>query len=210
MQFGKPVLCSNVTSLPEVGGDAVLYFDPKKPGEIVQCLEKIIGNQELYADLARRGYERLSHFQPQEMVKKYLHCIEEVISEPRHFHDEVKGVYRDGWTGNKIEITHSAGLSKRILELNLEVPSWVPYKKAVISLDKPSGRKQKWTIDRGNLCEIGLPLTETASHLVFSIEPTFVPSKCNMGMDDRPLGVLCKGCHIIVHNGERTSLWPDK
>jgi glycosyltransferase involved in cell wall biosynthesis len=210
MQFGKPVICSNVTSLPEVAGDAALYFDPRKPAEIVQCLERIIGNQELYADLVRRGYERLSHFQQQEMIEKYLKYINEVISCLRQFHDEVKGIYRDGWTGRKLDITHSAGFTEGTLELTLEVPSWVPYKKAVIRLDNPSGRKQKWTIGRGNLCEIGLPLTETGGHLVFSIEPVFVPSKCNMGMDDRPLGVLCKGCHLISAGEERTILWPVK
>jgi glycosyltransferase involved in cell wall biosynthesis len=81
MQFGKPVLCSNVTSLPEVAGDAALYFDPRKPAEIVHCLERIIGNGELSADLVNRGYERLSLFQSREMVTRYLHCIEKMISQ---------------------------------------------------------------------------------------------------------------------------------
>lgn len=79
MQFGKPVICSNVTSLPEVAGDAALYFDPRKPEEIVKNIEKIMGNEELYADLVRRGNERLSNFQFQDMVEKYLHVIEGVI-----------------------------------------------------------------------------------------------------------------------------------
>jgi len=81
MQFGKPVLCSNITSLPEVAGDAALYFDPKKPDEIVQCLERINGNQELLTELVRRGHERVKLFEPVDMVKKYLQCIEAVISE---------------------------------------------------------------------------------------------------------------------------------
>lgn len=72
MQFGKPVLCSNVTSLPEIAGDAALYFDPRKPEEIVQGLEKITGNEELCTVLVQRGYERISHFQPLGMVNKYL------------------------------------------------------------------------------------------------------------------------------------------
>lgn len=210
MQFGKPVLCSNVTSLPEVAGDAALYFDPRKPDEIVQCLEKIIGNQELYADLVRRGYERLSHFQSQDMVEKYLQCLEEVIGYPRHFRDEIKGVYRDGWTGNKLDITHSAGFTDGALELTLEVPAWAPYRKVAVSLNNHLGRRQKWTIGRGSLCKIGLPLTETGGHLVFSIEPAFVPSKCNMGIDDRPLGALCKKCRLISAGEERTTLWPLK
>jgi glycosyltransferase involved in cell wall biosynthesis len=31
MAAGKPVLCSNVTSLPEIAGGAALLFDPRKP-----------------------------------------------------------------------------------------------------------------------------------------------------------------------------------
>jgi glycosyltransferase involved in cell wall biosynthesis len=91
MQFGKPIICSNVTSLPEVAGDAALYFDPRKPFEIVECLEKIIGNSELIADLVNRGHERLLQFQTQEMVKRYLQCIEKVINSPVPFHHELKG-----------------------------------------------------------------------------------------------------------------------
>jgi glycosyltransferase involved in cell wall biosynthesis len=82
MQFGKPVLCSNVTSLQEVAGDAALYFDPQKPYEIVQCLEKIVENKKLYDGLVSRGYQRLSHFQNGEMVKKYLQCIKGVLKLP--------------------------------------------------------------------------------------------------------------------------------
>lgn len=80
MQFGKPVLCSNVTSLPEVAGTAALYFDPRKPEEIVQCMEKLIGIQDLCAVLVKRGYERLSYFQPGAMVRNYLQCIEDVLA----------------------------------------------------------------------------------------------------------------------------------
>jgi len=81
MQFGKPVLCSNVTSLPEVAGDAALYFDPREPDEIVRCLERIMDNQELYVELVRRGQERVKLFEPHDMVLKYLQCLEGVISE---------------------------------------------------------------------------------------------------------------------------------
>jgi len=80
MQFGKPVICSNVTSLPEVAGDAALYFDPRKPFEMVQCIERMTDNHELQADLVRRGYARSSLFQPRDMVRQYLQCLEEVIS----------------------------------------------------------------------------------------------------------------------------------
>jgi glycosyltransferase involved in cell wall biosynthesis len=34
MAAGIPVICSNTTSLPEVGGDAVLYVNPEKDEEL--------------------------------------------------------------------------------------------------------------------------------------------------------------------------------
>jgi glycosyltransferase involved in cell wall biosynthesis len=208
MQFGKPVLCSNVTSLPEVAGDAALYFDPRKPAEIVHCLEKIMGNRDLIDDLVKRGHERLRLFQPQEMVKRYLQCFEEVINSPRRYCDEIKGVYRDGWTGKRLDVTHTEGLSKRTLELILEVPNYVPYHQATIRLDAPAGKRQQWKIGRGRLLEIRLPLTQGGNHLVFSIEPAFVPAECNMGTDARTLGVQCRECRLVSTADEQTPLWP--
>jgi hypothetical protein len=158
----------------------------------------------------RRGYERLLHFQPQDMVEKYLQIIEEVMGYPQKFHDEAKGIYSDGWTAKMLDITYSPEPPGRMLELIMEVPTWVPYKRATVSLDTVSGKKQRWTIDRGENYEIRLPLTETGNHLFFSIEPDFVPSECNMGADERSLGVLCKKCLIVSSDGKQTALWSDK
>ena len=39
MKFGCPAVISDVSSLPEVGGDAALYFDPANAGDIAQKIE---------------------------------------------------------------------------------------------------------------------------------------------------------------------------
>jgi glycosyltransferase involved in cell wall biosynthesis len=62
MAFGKPVFCSNVTSLPEVGGNAAIYFDPRKPDSIVEALESIEGNPALLGNLVEAGKAHLSTF----------------------------------------------------------------------------------------------------------------------------------------------------
>lgn len=72
MYFGKPVLCSNSTSLPEVAGDVALYFDPRKPIEIVQCLELIIKDTSLKNELVRLGYQREAGFRKEDMANKYM------------------------------------------------------------------------------------------------------------------------------------------
>lgn len=62
MSAGVPVLCSNVTSLPEVGGDAVLYFDPRKPAEIVDALTRLAVEPDLRKRLIRKGLLRARVF----------------------------------------------------------------------------------------------------------------------------------------------------
>lgn len=57
-----PVLVSNNTAMPEVGGDAVLCFDPFNTEDISQKIEMIIENPELRDNLVKRGNERLKLF----------------------------------------------------------------------------------------------------------------------------------------------------
>lgn len=59
---GCPVITSNTTSLPEVGGDAVEYVDPMDVLDIARGIEKVIGDEEYAADLGRRGHERMRLF----------------------------------------------------------------------------------------------------------------------------------------------------
>ena len=57
-----PCLLSNGGSLPEVGGDAALYFDPQNADEIEQSLKKILNNKTLRDDLIQKGTQRLQKF----------------------------------------------------------------------------------------------------------------------------------------------------
>lgn len=57
-----PVLVSDNTCLPEVGGDAVLRFDPFDADDISRKIEMVIADPELRANLIRRGNDRLKLF----------------------------------------------------------------------------------------------------------------------------------------------------
>jgi glycosyltransferase involved in cell wall biosynthesis len=210
MNFGKPVICSNVTSLPEVAGDAALYFDPRKPHEIADCMERLTKNEDLRSELIHKGYKRLSLFQAKDMVDKYLEHFEDLLNNPQLGKDKIWGVYPDGWTDTKLQVTHGGGNPGRLLQMSLEAPGWAPYKQATICLDPASGKKQQWTIERGETREIRLPMETAGNHLFFSVDPGFVPSQCNMGADDRSLGVLCKKCLIIFPAGEPKVLWQEE
>lgn len=62
MATGTPVICSNTTSLPEVGGEAALYFDPYKPEELVSVMRRIYKEPELRDAMSRKGLERSKLF----------------------------------------------------------------------------------------------------------------------------------------------------
>jgi glycosyltransferase involved in cell wall biosynthesis len=80
MAFGKPVLCSNAASLPEVAGDAALYFDPRQPQTLATAIEQIVRDTDLADRLARKGSRRVSVFgDSATMARRYLHVFREIL-----------------------------------------------------------------------------------------------------------------------------------
>jgi glycosyltransferase involved in cell wall biosynthesis len=57
---GVPVACSNVTSLPEVAGDAALLFNPDDPAEIAAAIRRLWTDDDLCRNLVERGRRRVS------------------------------------------------------------------------------------------------------------------------------------------------------
>jgi glycosyltransferase involved in cell wall biosynthesis len=62
MSFDCPVVCSNVSSIPEVVADAGEYFNPYEIDSIVDALEKLLFCSERFQELIIRGKKRLKHF----------------------------------------------------------------------------------------------------------------------------------------------------
>jgi glycosyltransferase involved in cell wall biosynthesis len=62
MTFGCPVVTSPLSSLPEVGGDAALYVDPRSPEAIAAALDRLVREPELATSLASRGRARAALF----------------------------------------------------------------------------------------------------------------------------------------------------
>jgi len=62
MACGCPVICSNVTSLPEVAGDAAGYFDPTAPEEIADCINKLWNDDASLQKMQEAGIKRAEQF----------------------------------------------------------------------------------------------------------------------------------------------------
>lgn len=59
MRRGAPVACSNVSSLPEVAGDAAALFDPRSPAALVAAVARVRSEREAFV---ARGRERAAAF----------------------------------------------------------------------------------------------------------------------------------------------------
>ena len=57
-----PVLCSNTSSIPEVAGDAAIYFDPNDTVSISNSIEKILASDQIRQFYINKGKERLNFF----------------------------------------------------------------------------------------------------------------------------------------------------
>jgi len=62
MSAGVPVICSNTTSMPEVGGNAVVYADPMKIDQITDAMIKMAYDKELRKELIEKGFEQKNKF----------------------------------------------------------------------------------------------------------------------------------------------------
>lgn len=62
MASGTPVVTSNVSSLPEVVGDAALLVDPLNPAAIAGAMARVLSEPSLRRDLIAKGYTRARAF----------------------------------------------------------------------------------------------------------------------------------------------------
>lgn len=62
MAVGTPVITSNVTSMPEVAGDAAILVDPTDPEAIAAAIHACYANDRRRADLRARGLDRVRSF----------------------------------------------------------------------------------------------------------------------------------------------------
>jgi len=76
MNMGTPVIASKISSLPEVGRDAILYFDPRDIQDMAMVIKNVLQNEHLRTELKRRGKERAQTFDWKNFVKKLLGIIE--------------------------------------------------------------------------------------------------------------------------------------
>jgi len=78
MKCGCPVICSDTSSLPEVGGDAVLYIDPTKKEDIVNQLKIITQEKNKRSEMINKGFKQANNFSWENSAKKLAAIYEKL------------------------------------------------------------------------------------------------------------------------------------
>ena len=82
MYFGTPVVTSNVSSLPEVVGDAAVLVDPYSSASIADGMRRALTDDDLRAWLRTRGMARAREYSWEQSVKSIREVYREVMERP--------------------------------------------------------------------------------------------------------------------------------
>jgi glycosyltransferase involved in cell wall biosynthesis len=81
MVHGTPVVTSNVSSLPEVVGNAAVLVNPENVFEIMRALHRVLMDQPLRERMKERGYQQAKKFSWEKSVRRILDAYHEIAAE---------------------------------------------------------------------------------------------------------------------------------
>ncbi len=81
MAHGTPVVTSNVSSLPEVVGNAAVLVNPENVFEIMRALHRVLTDQALRVRMKERGYKQATRFSWEISVRRVLDVYREVAND---------------------------------------------------------------------------------------------------------------------------------
>ena len=78
MQYDCPVITSNISSMPEAGGDAALYVNPTDTDDIMKKMKKLVESKELRKELIKKGRAQVNKFSWEKAAKEVLTILTSV------------------------------------------------------------------------------------------------------------------------------------
>lgn len=204
MAVGTPILSSDATSLPEVAGDAALFFDPRRPDDIVAAITRLVDEPGLCDALVRKGYERLAAIGgPGDMAREYLRIFENVLARDRTRSTAVRGLYRDGWCGARLFVAHGPAEGDRKLRVRLELPNEAPAERVRIgTFVNGYVRGAPITLTRGRAVTIVPELSPCGGYVEFLLDGARRLDGRGPGVDPRRLSVRCHELRLSGGDGD--------
>lgn len=79
--IGRPVLTSNIASMPEIAGNGALLIDPFSIDQIREGILKLINDSNLRDDLIKKGLENIKRFEPKKIAGQYTDLYNEILND---------------------------------------------------------------------------------------------------------------------------------
>ena len=79
MASGVPVITSNITSMPEIGGDAVITIDPFNKEELAEAMHNVLTDESLRKKMIEAGLSRAKGFTWQKTVEQTENLYNELL-----------------------------------------------------------------------------------------------------------------------------------
>jgi glycosyltransferase involved in cell wall biosynthesis len=217
MKLGCPVAAANLTSVPEVVGEAALLFDPRNPDSIANALYRLVSDDTLRQTLRARGRERVAAFSWDKAARETLavfawarahHAAQQRAARPRHA--RLEGVYRDGWATRRVRLDLPNGVDVDGVKLE-GLSDYVTYPLVIrmrvsgcrasdLRLDGPG----KFTLMGGARKSWGRapPLT-----LELRANRDFIPEYAGISADSRRLAYVIERLVLICRGGAEVPLY---
>ncbi len=77
---GTPVVTSNTSSMPEIGGDAATYVDPNNVDEMREKIDMVLGDNQIRKDMINKGLKRAKNFSWEKCAKETLELYKKVLN----------------------------------------------------------------------------------------------------------------------------------
>lgn len=78
---GRPVVTSNISSMPEIGGNAACLVDPQDIQSIRQGIQKVIENPGYRQQLIEKGFQNIKKYTPESVAHQYFQLYQEVYQQ---------------------------------------------------------------------------------------------------------------------------------
>jgi Glycosyltransferase len=194
MKMGTPVLCSNNTSLPEVGGRAAQYFDPRRPEEMSDLMYRIITDIQLRQSSIQLGYEQIKKFNNDTMVNQYYQLLNRAARNKSSKGTLVEGIYEDNWAKRDVLIAFSGNQLDASIIIEISLPPYVPYKRNKIQMTL-NDKIKKFSIRAGESLIINERLPQGQSEISICFSDDFRPADLGMP-DQRELAAQITKVHL--------------
>ena len=79
MTCGTPVICSRSHSLPEIAGDAAIFFDPYSAADLINKIIFVLSDKNLQQKLSAVGIEQAAKFTWTKTARETLQVYQEVM-----------------------------------------------------------------------------------------------------------------------------------